>query len=103
MQSALEERENVRTQPARAGADLKDAQAPPFRELASRTLDRGPDRSEPVAGVTAVAVELVEEFRPGACEENLHRVLLTTKDRAKFCATRGTKESFGEMSRVTRN
>ena len=103
VQAALEQRQHLRRQAAGAAADFEDAQSAAFREMARGFLHRRADRRQPVAGVEAVAVELIEQLRARAGEEHLHGVLFPAQDRAEFGAISRAEQSLGQMAGVLRD
>ena len=63
MQTALEERQNLRSQSTCPCADLQDAQAASFGQSSRCRAHRSGDGREPVAGEKTVAIKLIEQLR----------------------------------------
>src|SRR5271165_495077 len=59
MQIVLDERQDVRRQSACSSPNLQDSQSAALRQMASSFLHGRGDSRQPVAGVEALAVELV--------------------------------------------
>ena len=82
-----------------------------FRECAiralpadvARPLQRGCDGSEPLAGEEAVAIELIEQVRADAGEQDLHGVLFTSQNNSQLSAVSFAKKCLGKMSGMLLN
>src|SRR5205814_617920 len=72
VQPALEQWQQMRRETGRASPDFENAQPASLRQMAGGFLDRARDRRQPVACEQTVAVKLIEEFRAGSAEQNLH-------------------------------
>ena len=100
MQTALEQRQHLRSQSAGARADFQNAQAASFRQTSRGCAHRRGDGREPMAGEETVAVKLIEQLRADPGEQNLHRILFTAQNRSQLSAVSFAKKRFGKMSGV---
>ena len=100
MNPTLQQRKKMCGQSSGAGADLENAESASLRQLARGFLDRGGDRGQPMAGVKALAVKLIEQFSPGSGELNLNRFLFAAKDGTQLSASRSAKQRLDEMAGV---
>ena len=103
MQSALEQRQHLRCQSTRARTNFQDAQSAPLGKVAGDFLHGTGDCRQPWAGDETVSVKLIQKIRSAAGEEDMHSVLLATKDGTEFRAGGAAKQSLWKMARVRCN
>ena len=97
MQAALEQRQDLRSQPPVPAPISRMRKPRPSGRLRAAT-HRGGDGREPVAGEETVAIKLIEQLRADAGEQNLHGVLFAAQNRSQF-GTISRKEALREDGR----
>ena len=77
MQTALEERQHLRSQAAGPRTDFEDAQAASLRQAARCGADCGGNRSQPLAGEEAVSIEVIEQLPADAREQDVNGIFFS--------------------------